>query len=263
MEKHEADTVLGDFEKHLQDRGRSEATVKRYLQIFKDFMNFTGKASDLTEGDVERFLASKRSGTYKRFLYYTLKNIFNFLGEEWTFNRKDLPSKSEPKRPYFNLEETEKILNAVDKHGSPRDRALIHVAAVTGARRAELRNLNREEYRDGQIYIKNGKTLDPATKEALEEYLKLRKDDYPAMFTGRRGRLSLTELSRRLKRYLELAELNKSRAGYNSFRRGVVTKLHKKGLSEKEIQEYGGWRSPFMVQQYISLEPKGGDAEAT
>ena len=262
---------MDDFEVYLEARGRSGTTIRRYLQVARTFVEFTGKSSRFTIEDVMRFLARQKTGSHKRFLYYVLKTLFKSMNIEWILDTGDVPSRSEPKRPYFNLEETEKILNTVDKRGTLRDRTLIHLAGITGARRQEFRDMDREDYKDGRVYIKTAKkgeprwrALDPVTRDILEQYLDSRHDGHPAMFWGAKReqgwRLSVQQLNRILKRYLERASVHKPRAGFHSFRRGLVTILHKRGLSEKEIQEYGGWRSPFMVHEYIQLEP--GEVEA-
>lgn len=256
---------LEKFRIYLEARGSSEGTVKRYLREAERFLEFTeGKTS---KGDLLRFLASKKSGTHKQWLYSLLKSFFNAIDKEWPLQKT--PSKSKPKRPYFTLKETRKLLSTIgegmEKGIRPfnlRDQVLIHVAAITGCRRRELMDTNRKDYRDGRLYIKTAKRgeprwrlLDPYTRELMEKYLESRKDDDPAMFVGGQGRLSDVQLSRILKLYLKKAGVYKPRSGFHSFRRGVVTILHRRGMSEKEIQEYGGWKSPFMVHEYIQLEP--------
>ena len=258
---------LAKFEKHLKARGRSETTIQRYLHAAKNFMEKTGKQSQFKPSDVTDYLAEQKSGSYKRFLFFVLKTFYKALDLPWPFEREDMPKLSDPLQPHFNLEEMIKVLKTVDEKGSLRDRALIHVAVITGARRQELRNLNREDYQKGRLHIKTAKrgkprwrVLDPATREIMERYLKSRIDSYSAMFPGRQGRLTVVRLSRLLKPYLKMAGVDKPHAGYHSFRRGLVTLLHAQGLSAKEITEYLGWGSPYMVHRYIQLEP--GEVEA-
>jgi len=256
---------LEKFRIYLEARGSSQTTIKRYIREVERFLAFTKGST--SKDDIMRFLASKKSGTHKQWLYSLLKSFYNAIDEEWTLMKA--PAKSQPKRPYFTLEETEKILKTVDETSDKllhpfnlRDRVLIHVGAITFCRRKELMILDREDYRDGHLHIKTAKKgeprwrlLDPETRKLMEEYLASRKDSDPAMFIGGQGRLSLVQLSRILKLYLKKAGVYKPRSGFHSFRRGGVTILHKRGMSEKEIQEYGGWKSPFMVHEYIQLEP--------
>ena len=249
--------------------GRSDSTVRRYLLVARDFVRFCGGVPDFSRGAVIAYIAGLRSrgfsGTYQRFAFAVLSRFFKAVGVDWPFEKGEAPRASEPNRPYFTLEEILKVLECVDGHASLRDRALIRVAATLGCRRMELQRMNRGDFdwENCRLYVRTGKRgkprwrrLDPETCRALKEYLESREDEEPALFRSRRGgRMSLVELSRVLKKYLRMAGVDKPRAGYHSFRRSLVTILHARGISERELQEWMGWQTPFMPHQYIQLMP--------
>lgn len=265
------------FEEVLQFRGATEDTVKRFLQVADDFVK-CNKKGGFTKHDVIRFLAEKRKegceGSYLRYLFFVLEGFFEAVEVPFPFkkdgklDKRDIPKKSEPHRPYFTLAEQIRLLKAAAKM-RPRDNAIIRVAVITGPRRKELHLANKKDYdREGaRLYIrtvKRGKPrwrkLDPETVRVLNAYLDKRGNDRAkALFKSTKRtpdrRLSLEELSRIQRRCRKLAGIHKRRAGFHGCRRGLVTLLHNRGVSEKELQEYGGWKTPFMVHEYIQLAP--------
>jgi len=269
--------ALRAFRDYLSFLGRSESTIRRYMYVVRDFVEFCGGSPRFTREAVIGYISGLRergfSGTYQKFAYAVLSRFFRALSVPWPFEKGESPKASEPNRPYFTLEEIRAILDYVDTHANPRDRALIRVAATVGCRRMELQRMNREDFdqENCRIYIRTGKRgkprwrrLDPETCNALKRYLASRDDDEPALFRSRRGgRISLVELSRILRKYLVGAGIRKPGAGYHSFRRGLVTILHSRGISERELQEWMGWQTPFMPHQYIQLMPTKVEEKVT
>lgn len=266
------------FEETLQFHGSTEDTVKRFLLVASDFVKSCGKNTGFTKHDVIRFLAEKRKedcqGSYLRYLFFVLEAFFEAVEIPFPFKeggklvKRDIPKKSQPYRPYFTLAEQIRLLKAAAKM-RPRDNAIIRVAVIVGPRRKELHLANKKDYdrQGGRLYVrtvKRGKPrwrkLDPETIRVLNAYLDKRGNDRAkALFKSTKRtpdrRLTVEELSRIQRRCRKLASIEKKLAGFHGSRRGLTTLLHNSGLSEKEITEYMGWKTPFMCHEYIQLVP--------
>ena len=130
------------------------------------------------------------------------------------------------------------------------------------------------QYQIGMCHFKMMTTRDrdpTETKKALDKYLewrlKLRKfkseDDKKALFLSRhRRRISLVELSTEFKETLKKLGIYRKGLGWHSLRRSTTTILHKAGLSEKELQTLGRWKSPTMPHTYILLSTEEVEEKA-
>jgi len=252
------------FIKLLEARGLTESTIERYRQFARNFLDFA--KGDFSEEKVREFLAGMRErglgGTYQRFAFYVLKTLFEALGEEFPLKRRDLPKVDEPNRPYFTPEEMKKVIEVAKR--SLRDYSILRLAGLLGCRRAEIHKLNRDDvdFKNKTIKIRTGKRgvprvrlLDDDTLEALKRYLKSREDDCEALFVSGNRRVSIRELSHIVQRHAKLAGIYRSGIGFHSFRRGLATALHKRGMSIRELQELLGWKTLHMPSLYVQLEP--------
>lgn len=269
------------FEVYLKGRGRSETTIIRYLQVVNQFIVHVGRKKKYGRNDVYSYMASLRdmnvSKNYQRFVLYPIKDFFRYLEISWPLDSSDIPKSEEPKRPFFNLGEIQKILGYVDSSDLPlRDVCVFHVGAEIGPRRMELSEFNRDDvsFKDGQeedchaIYVRPGKRnkpgwrpLSPVTLRLLKKYLEGRSDDSDALFySPQGGRLVPASFSYMFQQVVSRALPGKDLQGYgwHCFRRGLVTILRrrpgKEGLTTKETQELFGWLTPTMPMIYEQLE---------
>lgn len=217
---------------------------------------------------------------YRRWVLSVLRSIFDAM--DWTWwgrkeERRIRPQAEEPETPYLKQDELGRILEAIDSK-PPMVQAMFRIATLTPIRRIEIQSLNREDYQRPLLRIKTRKggeartlTLDEKTCKLLDIYLATREgkevwfkgrllqaapDVDSALFTSSFGRrMSLVTLSWIFRNLLEELGLYKRGLGWHGVRRGVATMLHKAGISERELQQYGGWRSPTMVHRYVQLEP--------
>ena len=254
--------ALKTFQDKLEFRGSSPNTIRQYSFIVKNFLDFTKKKKDFTKSDVEGYILHlKRKGVganTQKLNFDVIHILYKALGLTWAFERREHPKTAEPERPFFTYEEMKKLLKTA-KRSSKRGYALLRLSAATGARREEIQRLNRKDFKEGKLKtVKHGNPrfidLDPETHRALDEYIKTRDDKDSALFVGKRGRLSTTMMTMIFKGIREEAGIRK-KTGFHGMRRGMVTMLHKEGMSEKEITELMGWRTSTMVHTYIRLTP--------
>lgn len=131
---------------------------------------------------------------------------------------KLVPEVPQPPRQISDREESA-LLAAVEKHGTPRDQALISFLLHTGLRAAEACALRRDDVTIGprsgvvRVYGKRNKyrevPLNSTARAALTAYLATREDAgeilFPSGKTG--GRLTERALGYLIARYAELAKV--------------------------------------------------------
>ena len=253
------DELYDQYSRYLSFLGLAAESQYQYLRIVDDYLAETG--DDLTRDSVQSYMRKyeQKSGTYRRWIMYILKSLFENAKVEWPFVKRELPKLSKPSQPYLRVEDAEKLL-AVAKKSSLLDYALVRLDAVTGARRKELASALLEDYVRPHIRIRTAKggeervrTLDDVTCAALDAYLKKRRSKSPALFVSSQGTpLTTQTLSTRFKALAKSAGFKKG-TGWHSIRRGVTTWLFEGGMRERELQEALGWKSAVMPGKYVQL----------
>ena len=252
------DELYSKYASYLDFLGLAEESKYRYLRIVDDYLYESSGV--LTRDTVQRFMRKyeSKSGTYRRWIMYVLKSLFENVEVKWPFVKRELPKLSRPNTPYLKVAEVERLLEIA--RPSSLDYALIRLDAATGARRKELSEVRVEDYSRPYIRIRTAKsgeertrTLDPDTCNAIDKYIKQRRSKATYMFVSAQGiPLTPQTLSIRFKKLAVRAGF-KSGTGWHSIRRGVVTWLFKGGMRERELQDALGWKSPTMPAKYIQL----------
>lgn len=166
-----------------------------------------------------------------------------------------------------------------DEFVKQRNRAVMELIFATGMRISEVTNLNRDQLKfvngkvmDDRIYIMGkGKKqrfvyLTPRSIAIMEEYLNLRKDEFPAMFIPTRGTRKSTEnpyIVRISQNYIQMkiAEYRR-RLGIivptsaHSLRHGFATYLAEEGASPAAIQKLLGHESLQTTTRYVHASDK-------
>lgn len=200
----------------------------------------------------------RKSGTYRRWIMYVLKSLFENAKVEWPFAKRELPKLSKPSQPYLSVHDAERLIEIAKP--SFLDHALIRLDAATGARRDELSRVLVEDYSRPYMRIRTAKggeertrTLDSDTCNALDKYKRHRRSKSPYMFVSQQGvPLSPQTLSIRFRKLAKQAGFKKG-TGWHAIRRGVVTWLFEGGMRERELQEALGWKSAVMPGKYVQL----------
>jgi len=273
--------VVDSFIDGLKASGATEQTLTRYRQAVEAFIKDVGEKKAYTKEDVLRYLGTLRdkgySGGYLLFVWHVLKALYILNGWGWftpAEEKRLRPKRSEPQRPFLTVEEMKALIDLArekaEKEGKWDTYARVLIATQVPIRREEFRKLNLEHYNqeNGVLMIPTAKhgevapiTLNPEAKRALDNYLEKRlkmkirnRDAKKALFISKKKRrISLSELSTELQALLREAGIYRKGLGWHGLRRGITTALHKAGLSERELQTLGRWRTPTMPHTYIQL----------
>lgn len=253
------DELYSQYASYLDFLSLAEETKYQYLRIVDDYLYQSD--GNLTRDSVLGYMRKhkSKSGTYRRWIMYILKSLFENAKVEWPFAKRELPKLSKPSQPYLRVEDAEKLI-AVAKKSSPLNYALVRLDVVTGARRKELASVLLEDYSRPHIRIRTAKggeervrTLDPETCDTLDAYLRQRRSKSLSLFVSSQGTpLTTQTLSKRFQALAKSAGFKKG-TGWHSLRRGVTTWLFEGGMRERELQEALGWKSAVMPGKYVQL----------
>lgn len=164
-----------------------------------------------------------------------------------------------------------------DKKVAIRNRAILELLFSTGMRISELVSLNREQLNlsgenvneQGKVYVMGkGKKqrfvyLTPRCQFYVQEYLKSRDDDYPALFipyrggrNGRRGqRLSTNYIQAKIAEYRRKLGIVVPTSAH-SLRHGFATYMAERGASPAAIQILLGHESLNTTDKYLHASDK-------
>lgn len=299
---------LEDFLLRLRTNNFSEKTIENYendLRVFEKFLDqdvrlpFSkfGKAHiDLYKA----FLASRDRKTAKglqkrrkdrlsaRTMNRMLSSLRSFLKYLIQTDRPcpvppeavDLVKTPRVKTRVAELDAFQRLLEAPtafekDRFMALRNRALLETLFATGMRLSEILSLDRTHIDgSGRIFVRGkGKKerfvyLTPRADRHLRDYLKERKDAFPALFIPLRGRNANSEKARLSPNYVEMVvKRYKERLRINipvtvhSFRHAFATYLAEEGASPAALQILLGHESLDTTTKYVN--PSDRFAEET
>ena len=241
-------SVLNKFNKwsikHLLNMSKQDITD--YLVFYKE----TSNASNSTIDNIRRYIRS----FYGYCLYndLILKNPASNLGKIKHVKKQKVP---------FTNEELTKMRTWVTnrKHGDLRDLAIFELLLSSGIRVGELHSLDISDMdmvnNKFRVIGKGDKErtcyFNSAAKIALDDYLKSRSDDNPALFvdlkrkrsksgSGVYMRLGISQVERRVR---EIGAAVGVRAHPHKFRRTFATSLVRKGVNLAEVSKLLGHES--------------------
>lgn len=287
---------LDDFLLFLKSNNYSSETIYNYerdLKVFEDFLKDSSTPfSKLTKKTIANFKAYLISRDRKtavknekpneklasRSINRMLSSLRSYLKYLIDMDQKPplAPDaikliKTERKHPQVaELKELIKLIEAPsklerNKKVALRNRAALEVLISTGMRISELVNLKRNQIDDsGRIFIMGkGKKerfvyLTPRAKKHLDNYLKTRNDNFPALFIPYSGRnvndlkkqISTNYLQERIKYYREKLKINVPTSAH-SLRHGFATYLAESGASPAAIQILLGHESLDTTTSYV------------
>ncbi len=235
---------------------------------------------DVTKADIRAYLDYVASGrgnsnaTRARKLA-AIKSFFNYLVENEELEVNPAASIRSPRIPekdpeYLTDEESIHLLTTIARKAKPqvrdRDLAMVVLFLHTGLRVSELGklelfnvDLNRDQIK---ITRKGNKEqylhLNGETVNMLARYLANRPEaENGRFFVGTNG----DNLDRRyiygiVRRYLELAGIDKGKRGPHILRHTFCTRLHQKGVGPFTIKDLAGHKSLNTTMRYIRIENK-------
>lgn len=249
--------------KHIDEMVLNRVT----LRDLHAYINYADSRRDNETAAKARKVSSVR--TYFHYLHHVVNAIDQNPAEGL-----ELPKRSESLPVYLSLEESKKLLEAVnlleDIPTRIRDRAIVLLFLNTGMRVAELCAMNLTDYhRDNQSVRVTGKGnkvrelyLHPSTAQAIEEYLAVRPElaDEEALFISRKqNRYSTRGIQYMIKRYVEKAGLDPNVVTVHKLRHTAATFMYIYGDTDlRSIQEILGHANITTTQIYthVSEEKK-------
>jgi site-specific recombinase XerD len=266
-------SLLRSFERHLRAQNRSERTVGNYLENARRvevFLEGRGKRlEEATQADLEDFLGDtlrRRSANTAATRYKVMRVLYRWLEEE-----EELPNPMARMKPPIIPERPIPIVPddglrrllaacAGKDFEARRDTAIIMLLLDTGARRAELADLQLAHVDlnlDVLLVLGKGRReralpFGHKAGEALERYLRVRARhkhaELPWLWIGLRGRLTaygVVMMLRRRGRQAGLPNLHP-----HQFRHTFAHQWLAEGGGETDLMRLAGWKSRQMLQRY-------------
>lgn len=256
----------------MQARNNSKQTMDRFRLYITKFLEFTKqKGIKFKDVDCNTFMdylaiSNNVCGNTKATMFYAMRTIFQIWGKPWTLERAEVPKKSTPNQPWYNIEEIKKIVATADKLDFASS-ALVRISRDCGCRRAAIREMTRKDFKKGEdptLLVGNPmKHSIPTevqiandTAESIRKMLEHRKDKSPYLFVDEKGnQIGLVRLSNLFTRVAKLAGVYKPGAGIHAMRRSKVTRLQAAGLDQFEITSAMGWQpGSSMLSVYCQLD---------
>mgnify|MGYP002603915473 FL=1 len=251
--------------------GCSEKTLKYYRTTIETMLIFVDKSIRYIQTeDLRSYLINYQNE--KQSSRVTIDNIRRILSSFFSWMEdEDYILKSPVRRIHkvktaANIKETytdEELETMRDSCTELRDLAIIDMLASTGMRVGEMVLLNRNDIdfneRECIVFGKGSKErvvyFDARTKIHLQNYLRSRKDDNPALFVSLKSpyeRLKIGGVEVRLREFGK--QLGLQRVYPHKFRRTLATTAIDKGMPIEQLQQLLGHRKIDTTLQYAMVK---------
>lgn len=180
---------------------------------------------------------------------------------------QDLDSPKIPKTlpRYLTLEESQRLLSAVEGKNRERDYCILCIFLNCGLRISEIVGLNVSDYRGESLRVvgKGNKErtvyLNDACRDAIDRYLEVRKLLAPprvtAMFlSNRRARISCDSIQVMVKKNLTKAGLDAGLYSAHKLRHTAATLMLQNGVDVRTLQEVLGHENLNTTQIYTHID---------
>lgn len=297
----EAPPVIRDFLNYIGNiKGRSDNTVDEYYRDLRTFFRFLIKDRGLIKEDIEIDkidissvnLEMVKSVTFSEiilFLNYckderdnnaatrsrkisSLRDFFHYLTvktHQLTFDpteELETPKKGKRLPKYLTLEDSLRLLEAVDGEFKERDYCILVFFLNCGLRRSELVGINLSDINSENMLTVRGKGnkertlyLNKACIDALNEYLKVRPvngiSDKKALFISRKNcRITGKGVYHMVNHYLEKIGLGNQGYSPHKLRHTAATLMYQKGgVDIRTLQAILGHSSLGTTQIYTHI----------
>jgi len=282
------DTIKGQSRATVDSYYLDLRTFTRYLMIARDLVPRDTHPEDIdirdadldfyakvTLSEVYEFLAylsrdRELNATSRARMVVTLRGFFGYLTDkthrlaENPVRELDAPKPHKALPRYLTLEESQRLLNAVEGKNRTRDYCILCLFLNCGLRVSEMVGLNLTDIREDSLLIhgKGSKErivyLNDAAAKALNDWLAERVQiaaiDKNALFlSSRRKRLSVDMVQAMLKKNLLRAGLDPSLYSPHKLRHTAATLMLQNGVDVRTLQEVLGHENLNTTQIYTHV----------
>ena len=236
--------------------------VYDYLSwLTRDKEKFTKARSEeygLTASSRARKISARRS-------FYKYLTVKVHLLSENPIQDLDTPKGKKTLPRYLTLEESQRLLSAVDGRNKERDYCILCVFLNCGLRISEICNLNLSDIRSDHLRVfgKGSKErivyLNDATCDAINNYLLVRKlvnaEDKNALFlSNRKTRVTREGIHAMVKKALLKAGLDASQYSAHKLRHTAATLMLSQGVDVRTLQELLGHENLATTHIYTHVD---------
>jgi len=202
----------------------------------------------------------------------SIRSFFNFLRKKHFVEVNpavdiDIPKLPQKEPDYLTVSEYQRLLAKIEEVASPffklRDLAIFSLFLSTGIRVSELVSLKLSdvdfEYNNIKIKRKGNKEqtipLNKQVAELISQYLQVRPEAAnPQLFISKKGNgVRANTVYCLVKKYLNLAGIDKSKQGPHLLRHSCLSALLANGVSPVVIQQLAGHKSFDTTRRYLHL----------
>lgn len=264
---NEKDDLLICFVAAMKVECRSQKTIDRYVYIIRRLMEFVKVPTrrvtvyhlrSYLAAEKERGIADRTLEGYREIFsaYFNWLQRESLIEKNPTVNLGAIKVAKKEKKTYSEID-LEKLNHNCK---SIRDRAIINFLSSTGCRISEMIELNRNDVRiqdlECVVHGKGNKErtvyLSPVAGMLLDQYLRTRTDDDPALFINkRRERLMQNGVRVMLKKLAKAAGVDHVHP--HKFRRTLATDLSRHGMPIQEVASILGHEKLDTTMKYVIL----------
>ena len=236
--------------------------VYEYLAFLSRDRIRNKNAEDIQYGLSATSRARKISSIRSFFKYLTVKA---HILEENPLADLDAPKIPKSLPRYLTLEESQRLLTAIDGKNRARDYCIICLFLNCGLRISEIVGLNLSDIKGDSLRVlgKGNKTrivyLNDACMQAIETYLNERKliaaiDKNALFLSNRRKRMSTDAVHAMVKKTLKAAGLDPSKYSSHKLRHTAATLMLSNGVDVRTLQEVLGHDNLNTTQIYTHVD---------
>ena len=252
-------TALLDFDNVSVSDLSIDVIRKVKLSDFYDFMTFVG-----TSRSNSAYARARKTACLRSFFKYL--NTKSHLIEENPTKELDSPKTRKSLPKYLSLQESRKLLSAIDGKFKERDFAIITLFLNCGMRLSELVGINLNDLKENTLTVigKGNKErtvyLNKACLEAIGQYMKVRPRDgvidRNALFLSQqKRRITPRMVENIVKKHLTAAGLDTEKYSPHKLRHTAATLMHKYGeVDIRVLQEILGHERLSTTEIYTHVD---------
>ena len=265
---HSNDIMVKNFLGTKKMSGLTPRTVEHYAKMIGVMLNDIGKPiPDITTNDLRYHFAKWQidrgvSGVTLNNMRRIYSSFFTWLENEEYIDKspmRRIQSFKTPKKQVspFTEKEMEQLYSACD---SLRDLALLHFLYSSGARITECANTDIKDLdlKRGEFIIRKGKGnkerkayLSEVAMLWISKYLDKRTDDNPALWVGKRGRLTVRGLEAIISKIGEKAGVENAHP--HRFRHTLASDMVKRNAPVHLVQQILGHEGIDTTMIYVAF----------